>query len=52
MATTAPVDFDVNSLRNQVIATYDRVAREPNAHYHFHRAGVSTCLFCLRVLLG
>jgi ubiquinone/menaquinone biosynthesis C-methylase UbiE len=37
MATTAPVDFDVNSLRNQVIATYDQVAREPNAHYHFHR---------------
>ena len=37
MATTAPIDFDTNYLRTQVIATYDRVAREPNAHYHFHR---------------
>ena len=37
MATTAPVNFDINSLRTQVIATYDRVARDPNAHYHFHR---------------
>jgi len=37
MATTAPVNFDVNYLRTQVIATYDRVAREPSAHYHFHR---------------
>lgn len=37
MATTAPVNFDVNYLRSQVIATYDQVAREPNAHYHFHR---------------
>jgi hypothetical protein len=35
MATTAPVNFDVNYLRSQVIATYDQVAREPNAHYHF-----------------
>jgi arsenite methyltransferase len=37
MATTAPSNFDVNYLRTQVIATYDRVACEPNAHYHFHR---------------
>ena len=37
MATTAPSNFDVNSLRSQVMATYDRVAREPDAHYHFHR---------------
>jgi len=37
MATAAPINFDVNSLRTQVIATYDQVAREPNAHYHFHR---------------
>jgi len=37
MATTAPVNFDVNYLRSQVVATYDRVAREPNAHCHFHR---------------
>ncbi|MEA3273734.1 MAG: methyltransferase domain-containing protein [Pseudomonadota bacterium] len=37
MSTKAPVNFDVNYLRSQVIATYDRVAREPTAHYHFHR---------------
>jgi arsenite methyltransferase len=37
MATTAPTNFDVDFLRTQVVATYDRVAREPNAHYHFHR---------------
>lgn len=37
MATTAPRHFDTNYLRTQVIATYDQVAREPGAHYHFHR---------------
>jgi len=37
MATTAPINFDINYLRTQVAATYDRVAREPSAHYHFHR---------------
>lgn len=37
MATTAPVNFNVNYLRSQVVATYDRVAREPHGHYHFHR---------------
>ena len=37
MATAAPSNFDVNTLRSQVVATYDRVARDPHAHYHFHR---------------
>ncbi|MGE5154989.1 MAG: methyltransferase domain-containing protein [Bdellovibrio bacteriovorus] len=37
MATTAPIHFNVNDLRTQVIATYEQVARDPNAHYHFHR---------------
>lgn len=37
MATAAPTNFDVNTLRSQVVATYDRVAREPRAHFHFHR---------------
>ena len=37
MATVAPMHFDVNTLRNQVMATYGSVAREPSAHYHFHR---------------
>jgi arsenite methyltransferase len=37
MATAAPIHFDVNTLRNQVMATYGSVAQEPSAHYHFHR---------------
>lgn len=37
MAATAPQNFDVNYLRQQVQAEYDRVAREPNGDYHFHR---------------
>lgn len=37
MATSAPSNFDVNFLRSQVIATYDRVVHEPDAGYHFHR---------------
>lgn len=37
MATTCPVDFDVERLRAQVLATYDRVAREPYGDFHFHR---------------
>ena len=37
MATTAPINFDVDYLRTQVVATYDRVATDPDAHYHFHR---------------
>jgi arsenite methyltransferase len=40
MATTCPVNFDVKYLREQVQATYDRVAREPDAEYHFHRGPV------------
>jgi ubiquinone/menaquinone biosynthesis C-methylase UbiE len=40
MATTAPVDFDVAYLRDQVMTTYDRVAREPHGSYHFHRGPV------------
>lgn len=27
----------MDELRRQVIATYERVAREPNDRYHFHR---------------
>jgi arsenite methyltransferase len=37
VATSAPIQFDANYLRTQVIATYEQVARDPNAHYHFHR---------------
>ena len=45
MATAAPFDFDVNTLRRQVVATYERVAREPHAHYHFHRGPAYACDF-------
>jgi ubiquinone/menaquinone biosynthesis C-methylase UbiE len=37
MATTCPVGFDVAALRAQVLATYDRVARDPGGDFHFHR---------------
>lgn len=37
MATTCPIGFDVDRLRNQVSATYARVVREPNGDFHFHR---------------
>jgi len=37
MAATCPIDFDVDYLRSQVEAEYDRVAREPHGEFHFHR---------------
>jgi len=37
MASTCPVGFDVKRLRAQVLATYDRVARDPGGDFHFHR---------------
>ncbi len=37
MATACPLNFNVGYLRDQVRNTYDQVAREPNAYYHFHR---------------
>jgi arsenite methyltransferase len=37
MATSCPMNFNVDYLRDQVRNTYDQVAREPNRHYHFHR---------------
>lgn len=37
MAATCPVGFDVERLRGQILATYDRVAREPHGEFHFHR---------------
>ena len=45
MATAAPFDFDINTLRRQVVATYERVAHEPHAHYHFHRGPTYACDF-------
>jgi ubiquinone/menaquinone biosynthesis C-methylase UbiE len=37
MATGCPINFDVAYLREQVRSTYDRVARNPEGDYHFHR---------------
>jgi arsenite methyltransferase len=37
MATTAPLDFNVDDLRDRVMITDAHVARDPHAHYHFHR---------------
>jgi len=37
MATTCPTQFDAPYLREQVRATYDRVARDPAGDFHFHR---------------
>jgi len=37
MAILCPVGFDVDRLRAQVLATYDRVARDPDGDFHFHR---------------
>jgi len=37
MAISCPVGFDVDRLRAQVLATYERVARDPDGEFHFHR---------------
>jgi SAM-dependent methyltransferase len=37
MAATCPVGFNVQRLRELVRAEYDRVAREPQGNFHFHR---------------
>jgi arsenite methyltransferase len=37
MAATCPAGFDIDQLRNLVRAEYDRVAREPQGEFHFHR---------------
>ncbi len=43
MAATCPVGFNVESLRERVRATYDRVAREPDGEFHFHRGPAYAC---------
>jgi arsenite methyltransferase len=37
MAATCPIHFDVEHLREEVLRTYDRVARDPQGDFHFHR---------------
>ena len=43
MAVKCPSGFDVNYLRDQVRAIYDRVAREPDGDFHFHRGADYAC---------
>ena len=37
MAVTCPVGFDADKLRQRMRAEYDRLAGEPEGHFHFHR---------------
>ena len=37
MAIACPTGFDVERLESEVLATYDRVARDPEGDFHFHR---------------
>jgi arsenite methyltransferase len=37
MAASCPRGFDIARLRKQISQTYDRLAREPNGNFHFHR---------------
>ncbi|MBI2487682.1 MAG: hypothetical protein HYW01_12200 [Deltaproteobacteria bacterium] len=43
MAIKCPIGFDVNRLRELVHETYDRVAREPQGEFHFHRGKDYAC---------
>jgi arsenite methyltransferase len=43
MATTCPVGFNVDKLRELVRAEYDRVARHPDGNFHFHRGPEYAC---------
>lgn len=43
MAATCPAGFDVGRLRGRVRAEYDRVAREPQGNFHFHRGPEYAC---------
>jgi arsenite methyltransferase len=37
MATSCPIDLDVQRLRSEIASLYTRVAIEPHAEFHFHR---------------
>lgn len=43
MATTCPVGFNVDKLRELVRAECDRVARQPAGIFHFHRGSEYAC---------
>jgi SAM-dependent methyltransferase len=43
MAATCPIGFDVQRLQTEVKSTYDRVARDPDGEFHFHRGLEYAC---------
>jgi SAM-dependent methyltransferase len=43
MAATCPIGFDVQRLQAEVKSTYDRVARDPDGEFHFHRGLEYAC---------
>ena len=40
MASTCPIDLDVEGLRSEVQTMYSRVAAAPEGEFHFHRRSV------------
>lgn len=45
MAVTCPVDLDTNRLRDEIRATYARVASAPGGEFHFHRGAAYASSF-------
>jgi ubiquinone/menaquinone biosynthesis C-methylase UbiE len=43
LAATCPFELNVDKLRQLVRAEYDRLAREPNGNFHFHRGPDYAC---------
>jgi hypothetical protein len=41
MATTCPVGFNLDKLRQLIRTEYDRVGREPNGRFHFRRGSAT-----------
>src|SRR5512146_2449661 len=37
MATTCPVDLDVQRLRSEITSLYSKLADNPDGEFHFHR---------------
>jgi hypothetical protein len=45
MATPCPVGFDLERMRSRVTTTYDRLGREPDGEFHFHKGIDYACEF-------
>lgn len=43
MTLQCPTGFDIDRLRREVSTTYERVAREPDGKFHFHRGVDYAC---------